>query len=283
MSTELMGYFELGYFELSMARAELYQRQLEKEDCPLLDARVNEVAIALQAWKQPEWSQEDLDKARVNSKFKDGLFSLFQGIIKDLTGKSKQEQTTFQIASWWRQGKDDYDLVFVSKKTGGQIILGAQPNSTSYRKSADGRKISDGENLKEMGVGRVFSINSEWERTPRGDSFPYREQDWNANGIDYMEIDIADHVALSVENLDKSADWIAEGIAEGDKLYVHCRGGSGRSAMAIAAYLIKYEGFTPEEARDFIQRARPKSTIGKKQKMANLRAFYAKCNAPPEK
>lgn len=50
-----------------------------------------------------------------------------------------------------------------------------------------------------------------------------------------------DHQPLSMEDLHRAADKIHEWIEGGHNVYVHCLAGRARSAMAIAAYLLKYQ------------------------------------------
>lgn len=241
-------------------------------------------------WKQPLQTDAILETASKNTKFsmvaakKQGgvtshAFHCIRQVFRELKRKEKEEQYTFEIASWWRQGKDDFHPIF-QHENGATLYLGAQPNGNSFRKGPDGRMISDGENLFNKGIRHVISINKTWERTARGCSFPYQAADWRANDMTYMEIEAADHAPLSLVDLHKCADSNHCALEKGNSTYNHCRVGSGRSAMSVAAYLIKYRGFTPAEARDYIQGIRSKSTISKRDKMERLNEFYLDCHAP---
>lgn len=140
----------------------------------------------------------------------------------------------------------------------GRLILGALPNrATGY-----------GENLVgKHNVGTVFSLNESWERTPFGVSCPYTNSGWAELGVTYKEITTRDHHYLSFDDLNEAADFINTQLTTTDKnVYVHCRAGHGRSAMAIAAYLIKYEGKTADEAAAIIKASRDSSSITKKLK-----------------
>lgn len=122
------------------------------------------------------------------------------------------------------------------------------------------------EELMKEGKWAILSINEPFEREPAGVSNPYTKRDWEEKNIPYKKITSKDHKLLSVEEMDKAADWIHRQIRAGRKVYVHCRAGVGRSATAIAAYLMKF-GKTNDQLLSLedicfrIKTARPKATI----------------------
>ncbi|HEY5259183.1 MAG TPA: dual specificity protein phosphatase family protein, partial [Rhabdochlamydiaceae bacterium] len=75
---------------------------------------------------------------------------------------------------------------------------------------------------------------------------------------------------LSIDEMDQTADWIHTQREAGKHVYVHCLGGVGRSATAIAAYLMKYgrdennQPLTLEVICSGIKGSRKKSTIWNK-------------------
>ena len=68
---------------------------------------------------------------------------------------------------------------------------------------------------------------------------------------------------LTQKQMNTGAEWINEQIKQGKKVYVHCRGGAGRSSMAVAAYLLKYgsKERSPEDICCHIRQHRKKATI----------------------
>jgi protein-tyrosine phosphatase len=143
-----------------------------------------------------------------------------------------------------------------------KIFLGGMPNKLA----------KDGDQLKANGIGAVLSVVEPWEHEQIGYSCPYSDQEYEQAGIIRYKIDHKDHTPLTVDKMDQAADFIDQQIREGIKVYVHCRAGVGRSAMAVAAYLIKYKGMRVEEAMKTITTSRPISTIRKKQ--SALQGFY---------
>ena len=50
------------------------------------------------------------------------------------------------------------------------------------------------------------------------------------------------------DQLNKCADYVNEVLLTNSKLYIHCREGISRAPYVFAAYLIKYRGYSYEEA-----------------------------------
>lgn len=137
----------------------------------------------------------------------------------------------------------------------GALYLGLLPN----------RLQGFGEHLvEEREIVAVLSLNEPWERETFGVSLPYSGDDWDRSGVDYCGLDVYDHHYLSLDQLDTAADFIHGHLSKGENVYVHCRAGQGRSSMAIAAYLIKYEGLSADAAAGRIKGNRPISTIQNK-------------------
>ena len=188
-----------------------------------------------------------------------GGFAL--GILGHLPFKGKQK-IEFELSALLRLPQKNYNEIYMTEK-GYKLFLGALPN----------RLLNDGENLHHVeSVGAVLSVNEPWERSPQGVSLPYDSQHWQElGGIDYKEMDVLDHSLLSVDALDEAAVFIHNQLQAGKNVYVHCRAGVGRSAMVVAAVLIKYEKMTPEETCNLIKKQRSSSTIHKK--LVRLKEF----------
>lgn len=78
-------------------------------------------------------------------------------------------------------------------------------------------------------------------------------------GVDlgrYLYIPTEDDHTPSVDELRQGAEFIAEEIHRGGKVYVHCGSGVGRAPTMAAAYLVSL-GHVPTEAWEIIRRARP--------------------------
>lgn len=80
-----------------------------------------------------------------------------------------------------------------------------------------------------------------------------------ARGIDgtrHMHLPTRDNTPLALDDLERAADFIADEVQRGGKVYVHCGIGVGRAPSAAAAYFIKYQGMSADEALDTIHAVR---------------------------
>jgi len=169
------------------------------------------------------------------------------------------QKFTFEISTIARlmKGKNYNEIFSLDAANGPRIILGALPN----RLSLDGERLVNAEE-----IGAVLSVNEDWEKTPTGLSVPYTATDWAELGIagnNYKQITVLDHHPLDEEQFHEVADWIRDRLADGKNIYVHCRGGNGRSAMAIASYLIKHQNMSNETATQAVERAERTILLGR--------------------
>ena len=72
----------------------------------------------------------------------------------------------------------------------------------------------------------------------------------------YLHLRVIDDQAPTLEQLREGCAFIAEELAEGGTVYVHCGSGIGRAATMAAAYLIS-TGQTDQEAWALIRASRP--------------------------
>ncbi|MGQ9666767.1 MAG: protein-tyrosine phosphatase family protein [Anaerolineae bacterium] len=72
----------------------------------------------------------------------------------------------------------------------------------------------------------------------------------------YLHLPVEDDAAPTIEQLLAGVRFIADEIARGGKVYVHCGAGVGRAATMAAAYLVS-TGLTPTEAWRRLQAVRP--------------------------
>lgn len=165
------------------------------------------------------------------------------------------------------------EITWKGKKTDcGKIFLGPMPNHLSIMNSPN--RIA-----KKEGLTAVLSVNAGGsaseggERIPRGLLQPSTAADWQEKGIICAEIDQPDHKPLSIAQLKEAADFIHCIVSKGGNIYVHCKAGQGRSAMAIAAYLIQYQKMDAIDAIKAIMQCRPKATLEKDDKVERLIEF----------
>lgn len=79
---------------------------------------------------------------------------------------------------------------------------------------------------------------------------------YEANDITYHKVPVLDVMTPTVEQLQESLDWLAEQQADGRTVLVHCAKGRGRSAIVVAAHLMKEHDLSFAEARALMESKR---------------------------
>jgi len=68
----------------------------------------------------------------------------------------------------------------------------------------------------------------------------------------------SDHPGFNIAlHLDSAADFIKQGLDNGNGVLVHCHMGISRSTTCIIAYLLKYEGMDLSSALNLCKSSRP--------------------------
>lgn len=102
--------------------------------------------------------------------------------------------------------------------------------------------------LRQNGINAVVNIRAE----RADDTVFYARED-----INYVQYKVYDVTIPAHEVLDEGVEWIAGQVAQGRKVLVHCAKGRGRSATLLAAYLMKHQGLSFDQANTLMKSKRP--------------------------
>lgn len=119
--------------------------------------------------------------------------------------------------------------------------------------------------LQAAGITSIVNMRSEHDDRAAGVPVPEEH---------YLHLPTTDDRPVSVDNLHRGADWIANEIANGGKVYIHCAVGSGRAPSMGAAYLIKHHDLAVDEALKTVKAARP-FIMPVRSQVRRLREFEA--------
>jgi atypical dual specificity phosphatase len=91
---------------------------------------------------------------------------------------------------------------------------------------------------------------------------------FDGSDVDYLHLMVEDYGAPSMEVIDEAVDYIDKKISSGKPVLVHCAAGKGRTGAVLAAYLMKKENLTADQAIEKIRLMRPGSVQSLTQETA---------------
>ena len=86
-------------------------------------------------------------------------------------------------------------------------------------------------------------------------------------------VPMQDHQPPSIDALARAVEFIEEQLAAGRAVLVHCLAGEGRTGCVVAAYLVKTEGLSADEAMAKVRKAKPRFVEGRQE--SSVREFAA--------
>ncbi|XP_058484614.1 phosphatidylglycerophosphatase and protein-tyrosine phosphatase 1 [Solea solea] len=123
------------------------------------------------------------------------------------------------------------------------VVLGALP----FRSMT--RQLVETENIR-----GVITMNEDYETK----FFCNTSEEWQAAGVEQLRLSTVDITGVpTLENLHRGVEFALQHRDKGSSVYIHCKAGRSRSATMAAAYLIRLNCWTPEEACQKLASVRP--------------------------
>jgi atypical dual specificity phosphatase len=127
-----------------------------------------------------------------------------------------------------------------------EITLGALPLKKNQLK-----EIIDQENKA------VLSVVEKHELKGIGVfSDPVTEEDWIEAKVEQKILSVMDTDAPSIEQIQEGVKFMRSHIELGQKVYVHCKAGKGRSPLIVICYLMCHENMDYANAFKFVKNKR---------------------------
>jgi hypothetical protein len=98
---------------------------------------------------------------------------------------------------------------------------------------------------------------------------------YDQHGITHVQYKVPDVSVPDEATITKAVNWIKEQVDDGRTVLVHCAKGRGRSATLLAAYLMREEGMSFEQANDLMKSKRSLTKLDRKHQKV-LEGWLAK-------
>ncbi|MBS0625782.1 MAG: dual specificity protein phosphatase family protein [Verrucomicrobia bacterium] len=201
------------------------------------------------------------------------IVAIFEKIMAKLCPRKVQLKADFEVAAFIRRyitHDKPSEIKFGGKNPPeGKLFLSSIPNKNSPEMREFFSAYKDDSHKLAW-----VSVNEKWEIVPQGESIPLTDKDYEdlMGSENRLFIESNDHEPVSQEEMTKAASFIDNQLSKGKDVGVNCRAGKGRSAMLVAAYLMKYQGLNVDQAIEAIESSRKGTTV--RNKRAALEDFH---------
>jgi atypical dual specificity phosphatase len=110
--------------------------------------------------------------------------------------------------------------------------------------------------LQRQGVEAVVNLCAERPDNPRHLS---------AAQMDYLWLPVTDAKPPTVEQIVQGLAWIEQRVCAGQKVYIHCAAGMGRSVTLLACWYLYTGSMSVPQVLAFVKRRRPQTSLTRRQ------------------
>jgi len=80
---------------------------------------------------------------------------------------------------------------------------------------------------------------------------------YSSRGIEQHRVPTVDFTPPSLDSVRSAVGFMKRHADDGNRIYVHCKAGRGRSATVVLCWLMAHAGLTPEEGQRLLLEKRP--------------------------
>ncbi len=80
---------------------------------------------------------------------------------------------------------------------------------------------------------------------------------YERHGIEQLRIPTTDFTHPRLKDVEQAVDFVQRHVDAGDTVYIHCKAGRARSATVAICWLMKYRGYSMDEAQAELLNKRP--------------------------
>jgi protein-tyrosine phosphatase len=169
--------------------------------------------------------------------------------------------------NWWDK--------IIEFENGTSIYLGALPIIQSMGGYVEHFEKNHLIALQNLNIKAILSVVEIFENNSTGYIYsPVLPIEWRKANFKHYQIPSSDFCTMHMETLQKGVEFIHWNIKNNRSIYVHCKSGKSRSFLVVVSYLVKYLGYTAENALNYVKSKRIQAGFGKTStKIDLLRKF----------
>lgn len=130
--------------------------------------------------------------------------------------------------------------------------------------------------IDELGIGAVLSVVQDFELYAHSlFTEPVTPENWAERNVAQLRLNTTDFLPPSLETLKQGVDFMTEHVMQGEKVYVHCKAGHGRSVITVVCYLMESENMTPDQAIQYVNERRIHNSLSNHTLINRIHEYHS--------